>query len=145
MKQHLLKHRTVLDCGRRLPLRNLPMREKRQRPAALQDAAAPARAPSDSLPGYMSVNTRRISMLTVLAVFLSLIVRAETIFIVVPSPATPRVEFGASRLVEALRGVKQDARIVQSENGSGRKIHLEAPHDPAAGHEGFRIHSTGHD
>src|SRR5579862_6676890 len=133
MKRYHPRNCKVLGCGSPLPLLGSPTCGRRQRPAA------PAQAPSDSLPGYTRVNTWRISLLTVLAVFLSLIVRAETISVVVSSNAAPRVEFGAERLVEALKGVKQDATIVHSENVSGRKIHLEVPHDPAVGHEGFRI------
>ena len=86
-----------------------------------------------------------LGILAGLVIFAALAGKAETISIVVSSNAAPRVEFGAERLAEALKGVKVDAAIVHSENVSGRKIHLEAPHDPAAGHEGFRIDSTGND
>jgi len=69
----------------------------------------------------------------------------EVVSIVVPSNAAPRVEFGAEKLADALRAVKLDAAIVDSESVSGRKIHLETPHDSAVGSEGFRFGLTGND
>jgi hypothetical protein len=66
---------------------------------------------------------------------------AETIFIVVPITAAPRVEYGAEKLVEALAAVKLDAAIVHSEKGIG-KIILNQPHDPAGKSEGFTIYLT---
>jgi len=66
---------------------------------------------------------------------------AETISIVVPTNAAPRVEFGAEKLVEALSAAKLEAKIVHEGNVSGRKIDLSAAHDAVAGKEGFRIES----
>jgi hypothetical protein len=77
--------------------------------------------------------------------FATVAARGEVISIVVPTNAAPRVEFGAEKLADALRAVKLDATIVHSENVSGRKIHLETPHDPAVGSEGFRFGLTGND
>ncbi|MGH7950729.1 MAG: hypothetical protein ACREFE_02245 [Limisphaerales bacterium] len=50
--------------------------------------------------------------------------KAETISIVIPTNAAARVEFGAEKLVEALKAVKLDAVIAHSENNSDRKIYL---------------------
>ncbi len=66
-------------------------------------------------------------------------VRAETISIVIPTNAAPRVEFGAEKLVESLKAVHLDTSITHSENVPGRKIHLEKPHDLQIGNEGFRF------
>jgi hypothetical protein len=66
-------------------------------------------------------------------------VRAETISIVIPTNAAPRVEFGAEKLVESLKAVHLDTSITHSENVPGRKIHLEKPHDSQIGTEGFRF------
>ena len=83
-----------------------------------------------------------IGLAAAVAVFSSS-ARAETISIVVPTNAAPRVEFGAKKLAEALSAVKAGAKIVASPKGSGRKIHLETPPDPAAGREGFRFDLMG--
>jgi len=47
--------------------------------------------------------------------------------VIIDPTAAPRVEFGAKQLVAALKAVKIEARIVRSENVSGRKIHLDTP------------------
>ena len=62
---------------------------------------------------------------------------------IIDPAAAPRVVFGAEQLVEALKVVKVEARIVRSEKVSGPKIHLESPHDSAVGREGFRIDLMG--
>jgi len=80
------------------------------------------------------------AFLAFLAVFAA---RAETVSIVIASNATPRVEFGAEKLAEALKAVKSDVTIVRTERIPGRKIHLEAPHDSSVGREGFRLNSMG--
>jgi len=67
---------------------------------------------------------------------------AQKVCVVVDPTAAPRVKFGAEKLVEALRAVKLNAAIARSANVSGRKIHLETPHDLAVGHEGFRVNAT---
>ncbi|MGH7992078.1 MAG: alpha-d-galacturonidase, partial [Limisphaerales bacterium] len=90
-------------------------------------------------------NCNTLSILAGLVIFADTAAQAETISIVVASNAAPRVEFGAEKLVEALKGVKLDAAMVHSENVTGRKIHLETPSDSSAGQEGFRIDSTGND
>src|SRR6185503_8793006 len=70
--------------------------------------------------------------------------RTETISIVITSNAAPRVQFGAEKLMEALKAVKVDAAIVNSETGPARKIHLESPYDYSAiGREGFEIDWMG--
>ena len=63
---------------------------------------------------------------------------AETISIVIGTNAAPRVEFGAEKLVEALKAIHLDASIVPSDIPS-RRIHLETPHDLGIGAEGFRL------
>ncbi len=68
---------------------------------------------------------------------------AETISIVVPTNAAPRVEFGAEKLAAALQAVKVEVKIIHSQNVSGRKIDLSGLRDSAVGHEGFRIESKG--
>jgi hypothetical protein len=50
--------------------------------------------------------------------------KAETISIVIPTNAAPRVQFGAEKLAEALKMVNWDATIAHSENNSDRKIYL---------------------
>ena len=69
--------------------------------------------------------------------------KAETVSIVIPTNAAPRVQFGAEKLAEALKGEKSDAVIDRTEKFSGRKIHLETPHDSSMGREGFRIDLMG--
>lgn len=66
-------------------------------------------------------------------------VRAETISIVIPTNAAPRVVFGADKLVEALKAVKLDATIVKGEPQSGPTIFVSQPRDSALGGEGFAI------
>jgi len=63
--------------------------------------------------------------------------RARTISIVVGTNAAPRVQFGAEKLEEALKAVKIDASIVQSEKVPGEKILLDIPHYPNIESEGF--------
>ncbi len=69
----------------------------------------------------------------------SSVARAESVSIVLASNAAPRVEFGAERLVEALRAINTDASIVRSGNVSSRRILLESRHDSTVGREGFRL------
>ena len=69
-------------------------------------------------------------------------VNAETISIVVPTNAAPRVEFGAEKIAEALKAVKVDAVVVHSEKGIGGNIILNQPHEPAGKPEGFTIYLT---
>jgi hypothetical protein len=76
-------------------------------------------------------------------VAMSCLPSARRIAIVIDPAAAPRVEFGAERLVEALKAVKMEAGIVRSGSVSVRKIHLETPHDLAVGREGFRFDLTG--
>ena len=82
-------------------------------------------------------------VLTAFIIFVCSWLKAETISIVIPTNAAPRVEFGAEKLVEALKTVKVDAAIVDAKRVSGRKIHLETPHDSSIGREGFRLDVMG--
>ena len=66
---------------------------------------------------------------------------AETISIVIPTNAAPRVAFGAEQLAEALKAVKINASIVHSEKGTGN-ILLNQPHDLAGKSESFTISLT---
>ncbi len=80
--------------------------------------------------------------LALLALFVS-VADAETDSIVLASNAAPRVELGAEKIAEALKAVKLATAIVRTERFSGRKIHLESPHDSSVGREGFRIDLMG--
>jgi hypothetical protein len=67
------------------------------------------------------------------------IAKAETISVVIATNAAPRVDFGAEKIVEALKAVKLDAAIVRSEKSVG-KIILNQSHDPNEKPEGFHIY-----
>ena len=69
---------------------------------------------------------------------------AETVSIVIPTNAAPRVQSGAQQLAEALQTVKLDSTIVASDGGSNRKIYLVE--QPAANiqPEGFMISQAVH-
>lgn len=71
--------------------------------------------------------------------------RAETVWVITGTNASPRVTFGADKLVDALKGVKRDARIDQSDDVSGKRIYLDRSHDQRLGSEGFRFESTQDD
>jgi hypothetical protein len=84
----------------------------------------------------------RTAVLLILMIFAVLpcsVARAETVSIVIPTNAAPRVEFGAEKLVEALKAVKLDAAVVRSEKVPGRKMLLSQTNDPTIGREGFAI------
>jgi hypothetical protein len=66
-------------------------------------------------------------------------IRARTISVVVSTNVSPRVEFGAEKLVAALNSVNLNAAIVNSDNVSGEKIYLDQPHDSSIAPEGFRF------
>ena len=68
--------------------------------------------------------------------------RAETVSIVTSTNASPRVNFGADKLVQALKAVKINAEIVQSDKAPGKRIYLNRAHDEHLGSEGFRLDST---
>ena len=80
-----------------------------------------------------------LPVLIAFVIFLSLAARAENMSIVIATNAAPRVEFGAEKLVEALKAVGMDSAIVCSDKTPGRKIYLNQPHDSGAGREGFII------
>ncbi len=92
--------------------------------------------------GALKMGFHVLTTVFLLAIFLILsgaAGNAEAISIVVASNATPRVEFGAEKLAAALRSVKWDAAVVQSEPVSGPEIDLDRPRDPAMAPEGFRF------
>lgn len=62
---------------------------------------------------------------------------AQSISVVVPSNAAPRVEFGAEKLVEALHSLKLDAAMVKEAPKAGRRIWLDGVKHPEYGPEGF--------
>jgi hypothetical protein len=86
---------------------------------------------------------RFFPLLAVFALFIAGCASAETISIAIATNAAPRVEFGAEKISEALKAAKFDSTIVRTEKVSGRKIHLETPHDSSVGREGFRIDLMG--
>jgi hypothetical protein len=53
-------------------------------------------------------------------------VRAETISIVIPTNAAPRVQFGAEKIAEALNAVNLDATIVHAEPKAGPAIRINS-------------------
>jgi hypothetical protein len=58
----------------------------------------------------------------------------------ITSNASPRIEFGAEKLVEALKSVGEDAVIIQTDKIiPGPRIWLNQPRDPKAGQEGFIV------
>jgi hypothetical protein len=65
--------------------------------------------------------------------------RAETISIVIASNAAPRVQFGAEKIAEALKAVKQDAAVVRGQPKAGRRIWLNEVRHPEIGREGFLV------
>ena len=65
------------------------------------------------------------------------VARAETVSIVLPTNAAARVEFGAEKLVEALKAVKLDAEILRSDSGSNQKILVNRWPDRQGAREGF--------
>jgi len=69
--------------------------------------------------------------------------RAETVSIVIASNAAPRVEFGAEKLVEALKAVKLDATIIRSDKASSPKIWINPPHSVPVAREGFALGAVG--
>ena len=64
----------------------------------------------------------RLFALVLIAVFSFFVVRAETVSIVIATNAAPRVEFGAKKLVEALKAVGIDSIITCNPTNAGRRI-----------------------
>ena len=58
----------------------------------------------------------------------------------ITSNASPRIKFGAEKLVEALKSVGEDAVIIRTDKIiPGPRIWLNQPRDPKAGQEGFIV------
>ena len=74
-----------------------------------------------------------LRFLVVLAVFISFAVHAETVAIVIASNAAPRVEFGAEKILEALKAVKLDGAIVPASAGKISAVVTGASSEQAAG------------
>jgi hypothetical protein len=70
---------------------------------------------------------------------LAAVARAETVSIVIPTNAAPRVQFGAQKLAGALKAASLDVAIVHSEPKSGPEILLNESRDLAVGREGFSL------
>jgi len=88
------------------------------------------------------MNTRLL--LFALALLFSWIARAETVSIVIPSHAAPRVEFGAEKLVAALKAVRTQAVVVRSAPASGPRICVNQPPRAGSQSEGFWLNQTMH-
>src|SRR5215475_10264236 len=82
------------------------------------------------------------SVISVLILGCCILSRGETVLVVTATNASPRVAFGAAKLVDALKDDKIDAKITQSDNAPGHRIYLDRPHDARLDSEGFRIDST---
>ncbi len=76
--------------------------------------------------------------IAVALIVLTRVLEAETVSIVVPSNAAPRVEFGAEKLADALKAVKMDVVIAHSTKINGRGIYLYRPL-MEQDKEGFRL------
>ncbi len=81
-------------------------------------------------------------LLFAFALLFSRIAHAETVSIVIPSNAAPRVEFGAERLVAALTAVKAEAAVVRSAPSSGPRIYVNRPPRTGSQSEGFWLNQT---
>lgn len=86
---------------------------------------------------------RTAASFVVLLGFISGLARAETIYLVVPTNAAPRIQFGADKLGGALREAGAKVIISATPPASGRIISLIASHDPTIPAEGFRFTSAG--
>src|SRR5690349_1486376 len=64
-------------------------------------------------------------------------VSAESVSIVIATNASPRMQFGAEKLVEALKAVKLDSTIVRTEPKTGPRIYVSEPHQTGSSSEGF--------
>lgn len=79
-------------------------------------------------------------LVVTLAAFIAFPVRLQGASVIVASNASPRVVFGAEKLVEAFKSVGENAVIVRSnEVPPGPRIWLNQPWAPEAGREGFII------
>lgn len=84
-----------------------------------------------------AIHTAALLLLVAFTALSVVVASAETVSIVIASNAAPRVQFGADKLVEALKAVKVDAAIVRSEKSPGQKIWVNQQPDREAGREGF--------
>jgi hypothetical protein len=83
-------------------------------------------------------------LLPIALVFLSAgFVNAQTISIIIPTNAAPRVEFGAEKIVEALKAVKLDATVVHSKVSGTKQIVVDENSAPGLGPESFRLQNHG--
>lgn len=69
--------------------------------------------------------------------------RAETIAIVLPTNAAPRVEFGAAQLAVALKAVNLEATVVRVAPAAGRRICINPSHNLPVAREGFQLGHFG--
>src|SRR5262245_22599879 len=70
---------------------------------------------------------RSLSLIAFLVLSAS-VARAQNVSIVIASNAAPRVEFGAEKLVEALKAVNLNGAIVRSDAAPSPKIFVNRPH-----------------
>ena len=76
----------------------------------------------------------------VICVTVLIAARLEGASVMIASNASPRIEFGAEKLVEALISVGEEAVVVRSDKRlPGPRIWLDQPRDPKAGREGFIV------
>ena len=79
----------------------------------------------------------RLLFISVVVIFAA---RLEGASIMIVSNASPRVEFGAEKLVEAFKSVGEEAVVIRSDKIlPGPRIWLNQPRDPKAGKEGFIV------
>lgn len=85
---------------------------------------------------------KHLSRLVLLIATIAFAARAETISIVIPTNASPRVQFGVEKLAEALKAVKLDPAIVSAAPKSGPRILVSQPRSAGSVSEGFQLNQT---
>ena len=92
-------------------------------------------------PFGIRLHAARVAILIAFVFFLVTPARAETVSIVIPTNAAPRVQFGAEKLAEALKSANWDAAIAHFNNGAGPAIFLDQPEESVLDREGFLLGS----
>jgi len=93
----------------------------------------------------MSARTTKRSGIAMQLVLMTLLVvglRAEPVSIVIPTNASPRVEFGIKKLAEALQAVQLDASIQHTGPKSGPRIIVASPRESGSAREEFILGQT---
>ncbi len=78
-------------------------------------------------------------VLAALAISSALVAKAETISIVIPTNAAPRVEFGAEKLAETLKSVGVEFALVRGTSKIPPGRHIQIVIDNSSGKEGFSV------